>query len=117
MRQCFFYKFLVGPAAWCNKEKLAGVAVKKFHLLILFPLLLCFVEERGLCPISSVLCVMPVEVTDVVGGLAIAVPPEIVLHWRFGRSVRLGLHDAFVTHHCRRLKLWSAEADKLRQFF
>ena len=59
---------------------------------------------------------MPVKVADVVGGLAIAVPPEIVLHRRFGRSVRLGLHDAFIAHDRWLLVLLSAETDEVREF-
>ena len=58
---------------------------------------------------------MPVKVADVVGGLAIAVPPEIVLHRRFGRSVRLGLHDAFIAHNRWLLVLLSAETDEVRE--
>ena len=59
---------------------------------------------------------MSIKVADVVGDLSIAIPSEIVLHWRFGRSVRLGLHDAFIAHNRWLLVLWSAKTDKFREF-
>lgn len=112
MRQSFFNELLIRPAPWRHKQEFARVAIKKLHLGGFLPFLLGFVEECGLGPISPVLGVMSVEVANVVGGLAIAVPSEILLDRRFGRPVRLGLHDAFVAHHRWLLVLGPAETDK-----
>ena len=108
-------EFLVRSPPWSNKEELPCVAVVELHLTSLFPLPLRFVEECGFGPVSPVFRVMPIEVADVVGSFAIAVPSQIFLHRHFRGTMRLALHYALIAHHCWLLELWAAETDELGQ--
>ena len=47
---------------------------------------------------------MPIEIADAVGRLAIAVPPQVLLHRNRGGTVGLLAHDGLVSHHAGRRK-------------
>ena len=116
MRQSLLDEFLECSSPRCHEQLLPRDRVKKFHLSSLLPLLFRFIEECGFRPIPPVFCVMAVKAAYVVGSLGIAIPPQIFLHRRCGRAVRLGCHNAFITHDCRLLEFRTTKADEIGDF-
>jgi len=47
---------------------------------------------------------MPIEIADAIGRLAIAGPPQVLLHRHRGGTVGLLAHDGLVSHHAGRRK-------------
>ena len=85
---------LEAPAARGDEQGLArdGIVVRGLLLAInLF-------EKVGGLPVPGVLGVVAVEAADLVRGLPLAVPSEVLLHRGFRGAVRLGGHDGLVSH-------------------
>ena len=97
----FLHKLLIGPAAWCHKERFARVGIEKRQLL---PVLFDFgprvvQESRVALEGTRRFCVVTVKVTDTVRQTVVAVPTEVGLDGSLGSAMSLGFHDGLVTHN------------------
>lgn len=82
------------PHRSCKKVH-TGDGIVKFDGLLFF---LNGLEKLGCLPVPSVLSVVAIKVANPIGGIKIAIPPQVLLNGFFGSSVRLGRHDVFLSH-------------------
>ena len=89
VRLTLLEELLHGPSDWGGEQKLAS-----YRIVILRGILpVDLVQEGSAGPIPSVLRVMSIEIADAIGRVVIALPPQILLDWRFRSAVRLLAHD------------------------
>lgn len=90
-------EFLHGPALRSCKQQCTSDAVVEINRI--FWIFLDILQEGRRGPVSCMFGVVSVKITDAVRGIPVAIPPQILHDWLVRSSMRLLIHDRFVSNN------------------